>query len=102
MMGTMEISDLIERVERIAATRADETAIPGCTVPYDRSKLHHVIWWRHGGRTDLDNLVPVCSHHHSKIHDGGWEIALGPNRELTVRFPDGTVHNTGPPKRNAA
>ena len=24
-------------------------AIPGCRVGYGRTKLHHVIWWRHGG-----------------------------------------------------
>jgi hypothetical protein len=74
-------------------------AIPGCTVGYDRCKLHHVIWWRHDGRTDLDNLLPVCTHHHSKIHHDGWVIELGPNRELTLRLPDGTVHTTGPPNR---
>ena len=32
-------------------------AIPGCTVTYDRCKLHHIIWWRNLGRTDLDNLT---------------------------------------------
>jgi hypothetical protein len=77
-------------------------AIPGCTTHYDRCKLHHVIWWRHGGRTDLDNLLPVCSRHHHKIHDFGWEVTLGPNRELTIRFPDGTVQSTGPPTIRAA
>jgi Domain of unknown function (DUF222) len=77
-------------------------AIPGCTTHYDRCKLHHVIWWRHGGRTDLDNLLPVCVRHHHKIHDSGWEVTLGPNRQLTIRFPDGTVQSTGPPGRSAA
>ncbi|MDW3215007.1 MAG: HNH endonuclease signature motif containing protein [Ilumatobacteraceae bacterium] len=77
-------------------------AIPGCSVRYDRCKLHHVVWWRHGGRTDLLNLLPVCTHHHSKIHDAGWIVELGANRELTVRFPDGTIRNTGPPSRQAA
>ncbi len=46
-------------------------AIPGCGVRYDHCKLHHVIWWRHGGCTDLDNLLPVCSRHHHNIHDSG-------------------------------
>ena len=32
-------------------------AIPGCTVAYDRCELHHVIWWRHGGRTDVPDEV---------------------------------------------
>ncbi len=77
-------------------------AIPGCTVRYDRCKIHHITWWRHGGRTDLPNLLPICTHHHSKIHDHSWVIELGQNRELTIRFPDGTVRNTGPPSRRAA
>ena len=77
-------------------------AIPGCAVRYSRCKLHHIIWWRNGGRTDLANLLPVCAHHHTKIHDAGWNLTLGPNRELTIRFPDGTIHNTGPPNRQAA
>jgi hypothetical protein len=77
-------------------------AIPGCGVRYDRCKLHHVIWWRHGGRTDLDNLLPLCAHHHANVHDERWHLTLGPRRELTIHFPDGTVHNTGPPSRQAA
>ncbi len=77
-------------------------AIPGCTISYDRCKLHHIIWWRHGGTTDLDNLIPTCTRHHAKIHNDGWVIELGPHRELTLRLPDGTIHNTGPPGRRTA
>jgi hypothetical protein len=77
-------------------------AIPGCTVRYDRCKLHHIIWWRNGGRTDLDNLIPLCAHHHSRVHNDDWQLTLGPNRELTIHLPDGTIHNTGPPTRRAA
>ena len=77
-------------------------AIPGCSVHYDRCRLHHVIWWRHGGRTDLDNLLPVCQHHHSRLHADEWHLTLGPNRELTVTTRDGNVMRSGPPKRSAA
>ena len=77
-------------------------SIPGCTVSYDRCKLHHIIWWRNGGHTDLDNLIPVCSHHHTNIHNNGWIIELGPHRELTLRLPDGTIHTTAPPTRQTA
>lgn len=77
-------------------------AVPGCAVHYDRCRLHHVVWWRHGGRTDLDNLLPVCQHHHSRIHDDGWKISLGTNRTLEITLPDGQVLRTGPPKRSAA
>ncbi|WP_040493606.1 HNH endonuclease signature motif containing protein [Ilumatobacter nonamiensis] len=78
-----------------------ECAIPGCGVGFDRCKLHHLVWWRHGGRTDLDNLLPVCSEHHHRIHDAGWVVTMGPRRELTVRFPDGTSRATGPPSIRA-
>jgi len=74
-------------------------AIPGCQVAYAKTKLHHIIWWRHGGRTDLDNLLPLCAHHHAQVHRADWQLTLGPNRELTVRFPDGSIQTTGPPSR---
>ena len=75
---------------------------PGLLGALRRCKLHHIIWWRNGGRTDLDNLLPICTHHHTKVHDDGWNLHSGPNRELTITFPDGTIHNTGPPNRRAA
>ena len=77
-------------------------AVPGCAVHYDRCKLHHVIWWEHGGRTDLDNLLPVCAHHHTRLHADGWEVSLGPNRQLTIRLRSGRIMSTGPPSRRAA
>ncbi len=77
-------------------------AVPGCSVQFDRCKLHHIVWWRHLGRTDLHNLIPLCSKHHTNVHHDGWVIELGSNRELTLRFPDGTIRNTGPPCRRVA
>jgi hypothetical protein len=94
---------LANRAQRRALRAMYATcAIPGCAVRFDRCKIHHVIWWRHGGTTSLANLLPVCARHHTEIHDAGWDITLGPNRELTIRFPDGTVRCTGPPHRRAA
>ena len=94
---------LANRAQRRALRGLYSTcAIPGCTVGYDRCELHHIIWWRNGGRTDLVNLVPICSKHHGKIHNDGWAIELGPNRQLTLRLPDGTTQSTGPPGRRTA
>ena len=31
--------------------------IPGCDVGFERCKIHHITWWRHGGHSDLDNLA---------------------------------------------
>jgi hypothetical protein len=94
---------LANRAQRRALRGLYRTcAIPGCNVNYDRCKLHHIIWWRHGGTTDLHNLLPVCSVHHTNIHHDHWAIELGPNRELTLTLPDGTTHTTGPPSRRTA
>ena len=59
-------------------------AIPGCAVKYDNCKLHHVVWWENGGPTDLRNLLPLCERHHHCVHDKGWILTLGEQRELTV------------------
>ena len=69
---------------------------------YGRTKLHHVQWWRHGGLTNLDNLLPVCEMHHQNIHHNGWKLTLTPDRTMTITLPDGTTMATGPPPRQAA
>jgi hypothetical protein len=51
---------------------------------------------------DLPNLLPVCAQHHTRLHTEGWELSLGPQRRLTIRFPDGNVLSTGPPRRRVA
>ena len=77
-------------------------AVPGCTVSYDSCKLHHVAWWERGGRTDLVNLLPLCTAHHRAVHESGWRLTIDPDRRLTIDYPDGTRQTTGPPRRQAA
>lgn len=77
-------------------------AVPGCDVRFDLCTVHHVEWWRAGGRTDLANLLPLCHRHHGNVHRDGWVLQLGPRRQLSVTLPDGTVRSTGPPRRSAA
>ena len=77
-------------------------AVPGCCVAFEFTKPHHVHYWEHGGPTDLDNLVPLCSKHHHAAHEGGWRLTLQPDRTLTIAFPDGNVLSTGPPVRRRA
>ena len=99
---------LDEGRDKRVATRAQRRALnamyrgcgmPGCTVHFERAKVHHIVPWEHGGLTNLDNLLPLCPRHHHAVHDKGWVLELGPNRELTVRLPDGQVLSTGPPSR---
>jgi hypothetical protein len=71
-------------------------AFPGCEVGFARCEMHHVTPWELGGRTDLANLVPFCSRHHHLVHELGWTLDLAPDRQLTIRTPDGSVYATAP------
>ena len=58
---------------------------------------HHIAHWADGGRTDPDNLVLLCGHHHRFIHEGGWSIAVGADGGVTFTRPNGRPVATGPP-----
>ena len=64
-------------------------AVPGCTVRFSHCKIHHILWWRRRGRTDLTNMVPLCERHHHDAHEGGWQLALDQHRNVSW---------TGPPR----
>jgi hypothetical protein len=52
---------LANRAQRRALRAMYRTcALPGCSVHFDRCHLHHIVWWRHDGRTDLANLLPCA------------------------------------------
>lgn len=63
--------------------------VEGCEVPFERCHIHHIVPWNSGGRTDLDNLTPLCSHHHHQSHEQRWELHLDAQRRLSIVFPDG-------------
>jgi len=46
---------------------------PGCN---NRRFLqsHHVEHWSNGGHTSLDNLMLLCTRHHTLVHEGGFRI----------------------------
>lgn len=62
---------------------------PGCRRPPGWCDAHHVIHWRDGGRTDGDNVVLLCDHHHQVVHRRGWIVKFD-GHELRVLMPDGT------------
>jgi hypothetical protein len=51
-------------------------AFPGCAAPPEWSERHHVVAWRHGGGTDLDNLCLLCDWHHDQIDRHGWRVTM--------------------------
>ena len=61
-------------VERAVRARDHNRCVfPGCG---NRRFLHchHVEHWAHGGETSLDNLMLLCTKHHTLVHEGGFSI----------------------------
>ncbi len=71
----------------------------GCDRPISWCQLHHVVEWEHNGPTDLDNLVPLCSTHHHRVHEGNWTIRLMADRTLGIWRPDGAHWGDARPDR---
>jgi hypothetical protein len=67
---------------------------PGCESR--RVDLHHIQYWSHGGRTNLDNLVSLCKYHHLLVHDRGYLIAAARDGTFTFYRPDGTALPSSP------
>ena len=74
-------SRLATRAQRRALTHRDRCCtFPACTRPASWCDAHHLTSWLDGGRTDLDNLALLCTHHHTVVHVrgyAGWVDATG-------------------------
>lgn len=88
--GESEILDwgrekrLFTTAQKRAITTRDGGCI-GCGAPPGRSRVHHIDWWSHGGRTDAANGCLLCDACHHLIHDQGWEIRIdGPGIAAAV------------------
>ncbi|MGL5809288.1 MAG: DUF222 domain-containing protein [Nocardioides sp.] len=76
---------LFSETQRLAlATRHTECAAAGCDRPFAWCELHHRRPWQSGGTTDLADALPLCSHHHRRIHDPAYRHRIGPGP--TVEF----------------
>jgi hypothetical protein len=71
---------------------------PGCDRPGEWCEGHHIVFWEHGGETNLPNLVLLCSRHHHLIHHPGWHLKLLPTGTVEVTAPDGTLRTSDPPR----
>ncbi|HEX6327270.1 MAG TPA: DUF222 domain-containing protein [Jiangellaceae bacterium] len=74
-------------------------AFPGCTRPASWCIAHHIIHWADGGETNVDNLVLLCTWHHTVVHHHGWDVRLGPDR-LPDFYPPPWVDPDREPQRN--
>ena len=61
------------RLRQALAARDRQCQFPGChhTQFLD---AHHIKHWCDGGETNLDNLLLLCTHHHTAMHEGGFRL----------------------------
>ena len=75
--------------------RDRECRFPGCGAKRF-TEAHHLVFWRHGGHTELDNLLLICSFHHRLVHEHGWSVARSPDRTIRWFRPGGAEYRAGP------
>lgn len=57
----------------------------GCDVPSTWCDAHHETPWSVGGRTDLNNALLLCGHHHCRVHDPRYVTSVG-NGGVRIRL----------------
>jgi hypothetical protein len=58
---------------------------------------HHIQHWLHGGSTDVDNLLMICTFHHALIHEHGYRIRRTEGRWDFLRGDGQPVRNAPTP-----
>ena len=74
-------------------------AFPGCDRPSRWCQIHHIEFWTRGGRTDRDNGVALCGHHHRLIHQNEWTVRIGADRRPEF-IPPAHLDPERRPRRN--
>jgi hypothetical protein len=78
-------------IERAVRSRDGHCCVfPGCR---NRRFLdcHHVEHWSNGGETSVDNLVLLCTRHHTLVHEGGFNIRKDYSDNWAFYRPDGVA-----------
>ena len=57
---------------------------------------HHIVWVEHGGKTELENLVLLCSFHHKLVHEHGWRLTRRADGSVQWFWPSGIRYEPGP------
>lgn len=97
---------------RALAAMYSTCAHPDCRTVFSACRIHHVVYFSRGGKSVLDNMIPLCERHHHLVHEGGWTLSMTADRVTTWTRPDGAIWWTGdsrnrlprrePPEQTAA
>jgi hypothetical protein len=83
-------------LRRALRSRDRTCRFPGCC-QHRYLHAHHIEHWAHGGRTDLSNLIQLCSHHHRLVHEEGYAVEKRAGGAVLFRRPDGRTVPAVPP-----
>jgi len=93
----------VTSAQKLALVARDKQCI-GCGMRASACDAHHIIWWDHGGPTDITNLVLLCPKCHKKVHKQGYQVAKSPNGQHRLKSPKRNSNGALPrgPTRTAA
>ncbi len=101
-----QLTPLYEAVAARAPTAAQRRALIardgaciGCGAPPGDCEAHHIIPWKRGGPTKIDNLVLVCWSCHDGIHDHNWQVIRRNGRYRLVPPDAESAPNPAPSKK---
>jgi hypothetical protein len=89
-------------LRRLVTWRAGTCRGPGCRMPAARCQIDHNQAWAQGGGTDVWNLAPFCTGHHTVKHHGGWQVRQLPGGVIEWTSPTGRVHLVEPERPTPA
>jgi len=83
-------------IERAVRARDNNGCrFPGCH-HHRFLQCHHVEHWSRNGETSLDNLMLLCTKHHTLVHEGGFSVGTDFQDNWIFLRPDGiAVPDTG-------
>ena len=103
-----ELNPVYEAVVSRAPTAAQRRALIardggciGCGAPPGECEAHHIIPWKRGGPTKIDNLVLVCWSCHDKIHDHNWQVTKRRGRYRLMPPDAKSAPNPAPSRKPA-
>ncbi len=73
-------------MRRALVIRDGGCRVEGCDRPPPWCEGHHIVTWAQGGKTELRNLVLLCSRHHHGVHQYEYTIDYAPSGKPTIRI----------------
>ena len=69
-------------------------AHPGCDRPPSWTEAHHINEWAHDhGKTNIDDGILLCRHHHLMVHNNNWHIQRTGTSYQLQPPPSDTLHH---------